>query len=382
MSAAQTTSPVLATAKRQTQWDPHTPGFGVRTYPSGRQVYVAQAGMNGRLRTVLLGPTSILSETEALRLARQVLWRAQGGDNPAQVRREALAAPPFDVVLDVFWRLREPSWKPSTRRTNGVYRRRCLDGAFKNKFIDQITQAEVARWFAETTDRLGPGGANQGMSILSTLFSKAEDWGYRRSGSNPCSSIRQNRRRVMERFLSKEELGRLGEVLASQRKAYSVHVAAILMILFTGCRVSEILELRWQDVRGQRLHLRDSKTGPRTVWIGEEGRAVLDSLTRRRGIERVFQDPRVHARAIRVTYFWHRVRELAELPNLRMHDLRHTYASHAAAQSETLPMIARLLGHRRVKSTARYAHLDDRDVVRAVEVVGAAVEGMLARRVT
>ena len=276
--------PALGTTKRQTQWDPHTPGFGVRAYSSGRQVYVAQARMNGRLRTVMLGPTSILSETEALRLARQVLWRAQGGDNPAQVRQEALAAPPFDVVLDVFWRLREPSWKPSTRRTNGVYRRRCLDGAFKNKFIDQITQAEVARWFAETTDRLGPGGANQGLSILSTLFSKAEDWGYRRSGSNPCSSIRQNRRRVMERFLSKEELARLGEVLASQRKAYPVQVAAILMILFTGCRVSEILELRWQDVRGQRLHLHDSKTGPRTVWIGEEGRAVLDSLTRRRGI--------------------------------------------------------------------------------------------------
>ena len=178
----------------------------------------------------------------------------------------------------------------------------------------------------------------------------------------------------MERFLSKEELARLGEVLATQRKAYPVHVAAILMILFTGCRVSEILELRSQDVRGQRLHLRDSKTGPRTVWIGEEGRAVLDSLTRRRGIERVFHDPKARTRAIRLTYFWNRVRELAELPNLRMHDLRHTYASHAAAQSETLPMIGRLLGHRRVQSTARYAHLDDRDVVRAVEVVGEAIE--------
>jgi integrase len=381
MSSALTVLSGFGTATRQTQWDPHTPGFGVRTYPSGRQVYVAQARMNGRLRTVMLGPTSILSETEALRLARQVLWRAQGGDNPAQVRQEALAAPPFDVVLDVFWRLREPSWKLSTRRTNGVYRRRCLDGAFKNQFIDQITQAEVARWFAETTDRLGPGGANRGMSLLSTLFSKAEDWGYRRSGSNPCSSIRQNRRRVMERFLSKEELGRLGEILASQRTAYPVHVAAILVILFTGCRVSEILELKWQDVRGQRLHLRDSKTGPRTVWIGEEGRAVLDSLTRRRGIEMVFHDPKAHIRAIRLTYFWNRVRELAELPNVRMHDLRHTYASHAAAQSETLPMIARLLGHRRVKSTARYAHLDDRDVVRAAEVVGEAVEALLARKV-
>jgi integrase len=154
--------------------------------------------------------------------------------------------------------------------------------------------------------------------------------------------------RPWQRFLSKEELGRLGEVLAGQRMAYPVPVAAILMILFTGCRVSEILELRWQDVRGQPLRLRDSNTGPRTVWIGEEGRAVLDSLTRRRGIERVFHDPKVHTRAIRLTYFWHRIRELAELPNVRIHDLRHTYASHAAAQSETLPMIARLLGHRRV----------------------------------
>jgi integrase len=94
----------------------------------------------------------------------------------------------------------------------------------------------------------------------------------------------------------------------------------------------------------------------------------------------VFHDPKAHIRAIRLTCFWNRVRELAELPNVSMHDRRHTYASHAAAQSETLPMIARLLGHRRVKSTARYAHLDDRDVVRAAEVVGEAVEAMLARK--
>jgi integrase len=127
--------------------------------------------------------------------------------------------------------------------------------------------------------------------------------------------------------------------------------------------------LRWSDVRGHRLQLRDSKTGPRTVWIGEEGRAVLDGIERRREVEWVFYNWSLGRPIGTLDYYWARIRDRTGFSTLRLHDLRHTYASHAAALSETLPMIGKLLGHKEVRSTARYTHLDDVDVLRTADEV-------------
>lgn len=197
------------------------------------------------------------------------------------------------------------------------------------------------------------------------MFIKAEAWGYRPEGSNLCSAIRLNRRRKMERFLSVQQLRRLGEALEAERVAYPTHTAAVMLILFTSCRSSEVLGLQWPAIRGQKLQLRDSKTGPRTVWMGAEGRAVIDGLPRRRNIEWVFFNPVTGGPIGRLDYYWARIRERTGFAALWLHDLRHTYASHAAALSEPLPTMGKLLGHRDVRSTAIYAHFDDGDVLRA-----------------
>jgi integrase len=325
-----------------------------------------------------LGSISLLTESEARRLARQILVRAQTGGNPAEDRTTALASPEFAAFLEEYWLRSEPRWKLTTRRTQGVYRRRYLDGAFKDQYFDQISQADVLKWFNRTTDTAGPGGANRVYAILNAMFVRAEAWGYRPEGSNPCSGIRLNRRRKMERFLNVQELRRLGEALEAERVAHPIRTAAVMLILFTGCRSSEILGLHWSDVRGQKLQLRDSKTGPRVVWMGAEGRAVLDSLPRRRSIDWVFYNPVTCRPFGRLDSYWARIRERTGFSRLRLHDLRHTYASHAAALSEPLPMIGKLLGHREIRSTAIYTHLDDGDVRRAAEDLDSSIAALTA----
>jgi len=146
-------------------------------------------------------------------------------------------------------------------------------------------------------------------------------------------------------------------------------------LLLTGCRYSEIIDLTWGEVKGQRLKLADSKTGARTVWLGEEARAILDRLPRGKAAERVFA--RADGGRIDLTHLWKLIHLATNLGAMRLHDLRHSFASRPAAMSETLPMISKLLGHGSIQSTARYAHLDDADVVEDAQRIGDMIASML-----
>ncbi|RYF47318.1 MAG: site-specific integrase, partial [Cytophagaceae bacterium] len=139
----------------------------------------------------------------------------------------------------------------------------------------------------------------------------------------------------------------------------------------------EVAGLQWSDVKGNRLKLRDSKTGPRTVWLGDQARAVIAALPRQRGVAWLFWNQVLCKPVLRIGNHWPSIRDRAGLPGVRVHDLRHTFASHAAMNRETLPMIGRLLGHRNTQSTSRYAHLDDNHVLGAAEQIGAAIERMI-----
>ena len=144
----------------------------------------------------------------------------------------------------------------------------------------------------------------------------------------------------------------------------------------TGCRRGEILNLTWGEVQGRKLKLTDSKTGPRIVWLGQEARAVLDGLPRGKKDELVFPFKGQSVSAI--DWFWRKLRRDAGLDDVRLHDLRHNYASLAARSSETLPMIGSLLGHRQVSTTARYAHLDDTSLLEAATEIGDEIACRLA----
>lgn len=370
------------TKARSTTWFEHERGFGLRLYPTGREVYIVQTRMAGRLRTITIAPSTIISQHQALTIARRVIAYAQVGHDPATDRDRIRSAPRFDNFVDEYWRRWSAQWKASTLATHGVYRRLYLDHAFPGIFIDELNESHVTQWFASLNNETGPGAANRCLTILANMLTKAENWGYRLENTNPCRAVRPNRKRQCERFLSHAELLRLGRVLAEDRTGEDrlkvVVASAVTLLLLTGCRSGEVASLQWSDVKTNRLKLRDSKTGPRTVWLGDEARAVIAALPRQRNVPWLFWNPTLHKPVLRLGNHWRSICDRAGLVGVRLHDLRHTFASHAAMNKETLPMIGRLLGHRSTQSTSRYGHLDDRHVLGAAEQIGAAIEQMIA----
>lgn len=366
---------------RTTTWLGIEHGFGIRHYATGRNVYIVQTRMGGKLRTITLGPASVLTRAQATQVARVVLAYARVGEDPASERKRIRSAPRYSDFLDEFWERWGTRWTPKTWNVNASYRRLYLQDAFQGLCIDELNEEHVTRWFAEVNRRTGPGAANMTLALLNAMLNKAEVWGYRLENTNPCRAVRMNRRNHLKRFLSHEEMQRLGTVLtrerASDKPMWALAAKAVTLLALTGCRRGEILGLHWQDVHGIRLKLRHGKTGPRMVWMGDDARAELDTCPRYKGVPWVFWNPTLSQPVKDLHKYWNKFRDDAGLRDFRLHDLRHNFASHAAMNKETLPMIGRLLGHARVQSTARYAHLDDGHALEAAEQIGAAVERML-----
>ena len=211
--------------------------------------------------------------------------------------------------------------------------------------------------------RSKPVTANRVIDILSKMLPLAEAWDLRSAGSNPCRTVRRYKERKRERFLSPDEIRRLGEVLdqAEAEGGASVYaVAAIRLLMLTDCRLNEVLFLRWDDVdrTAGELRIRDGKTGPRSVPLTPTVREVLAAVPRVPGNPWVIvsSSPGVHRRST-ILEHWYRLRSQAGLDDVRIHDFRHSYASRALALGVSLTMIGRRLGHTKVATTARYAHL-------------------------
>ena len=210
------------------------------------------------------------------------------------------------------------------------------------------------------------------------MLNRAEAWGLAPPGGNPCRFVARYRTRRRERFLTEAEFRRLGRVLAAMEAEgrLSAHAAAaIRLLMLTGCRCGEILDLRWEDVHPEagELRLRDSKTGPRAVPLSPAAARVLAELPRVAGNPWVIVGRKPGGRLSQITYHWHRVRARAGLEDVRVHDLRHSFASRALALGESLAMIGRLLGHSKIQTTARYAHLAGDSVKLSAAKVAASI---------
>ena len=236
-------------------------------------------------------------------------------------------------------------------------------------------------WFARATDSSGPGSANRCVDLLRTMFNKAEQWGYRLENTNPCTGQRKNRARRFERYLTPEQMADVGAILITDRngadRLQSSFATAVLLLMLTGCRHSEVLNLKWPDIVGQRIRLRDAKKGRRTVWLGSEARAVIDAIPRNSKVDWLFWNFHGGSQIKCVGHYWKSVQAKAGMSGLRVHDLRHTFASHAVQRAETIPMVGRLLGHAKISSTLRYAHLDDAHALAASQQIADAIEKMM-----
>ena len=347
-------------------WDRDLLGFGVRVYPSGKKVFVVQTRAFGRSKRVTLGEHgNPLTADQARKDAADVIARIKTGQ-PA-VPPEPAKEPTVAVLAGRYYREHvEMHCKPATVTHYRLMLRKHIVPALGERLVAEVEYKDILAF--HNSLHHSPTVANRAADILVKMFNLADAWGWRPSGSNPARSVPRFKVVKHERFLTREELYRLGEALraAPAGRLASAHAAgAIRLLVLTGCRRDEILGLRWDDLDfdAGKMRLRDSKTGARMVPMPRQAAEVFAGLSRTPGSPWVFPGRKKGTRLVNLNDSWDRVRKRAGLDGVRLHDLRHTFASRALALGEGLPMIGDLLGHRKVNTTARYAHLA-RDSVR------------------
>ena len=346
--------------------DKAVPSLSVRVYPTGTRTWTCTVdGRKASLGRVDLVPVED-ARRESLRL------QADGIAPKSDV-------PTYRAFALGVWR---ESWagrcKPSTvRGWDQVLKRRLLP-KFGPLPLDRITRQAVQGWFEEYS-RTAPGGANSALRLLRHSLKFAIERGL--IESSPAGSVLPNRRPRLSRFLSRDEIRRLNQALdrhAGGRRGMQADI--IRLLLLTGARKSEIVRLKHHEVYGDRLRLADAKTGPRTVHLGPEAREIVERRMDAPG-EFLFPSP-VHPE--RPLYgnlpLWHDIRREIDIEDVRLHDLRHSYASQCVIEGVPLPVVSRLLGHRDPAMTLRYAHVSDPDVEAAAERVGARISGLLSSR--
>ncbi|MEX2222775.1 MAG: site-specific integrase [Candidatus Rokuibacteriota bacterium] len=373
-------------------WDRELPRFGVKCTPASAKVYIVQYRTGRRLRRYTIGRhgapwTPDLARKEALRLLALVA----SGIDPAAAKLAGRTAP---SVRELAARVRTEHLVKRRAATRIEYERLLrlhILPALGSLAVADVGRPDVAKLHHAL--RKTPAQANRVVAVLSKIMNLAERWGLRADSSNPCRHVERNREQRRARFLSTEELGRLGQVLAQaargpltlparRKKAPAVTVtvspyalAAIALLIFTGARRGEILGLRWADVNLERgvLHLVTSKTGAPVVYLNAGARAILDRLPRVARNPYVIVGGRAGAHLVNLKDPWQVIRRAAQLEGVRLHDLRHTHASVGAAAGLGLPLIGALLGHTQAATTQRYAHLAADPVRAAAELVGARI---------
>ena len=361
-------------------WDDDLPGFGVRVMPSGRKSFLIQYRDSGRrTRRKSLGRYGTVTAEEAKREARELLSSVTRGGNPSEERLRKREAPTVEALCERFMSDYVPSHcKESTAKEY----RRCVDLFIKPAFgrvqAEEVQRSHIADLHHKNRDK--PYQANRTLGVLSVMFNQAEIWGFRADGSNPCRHVKKYEEKKRERYLSPEELSRLGQTLVDLEKEGIESQSAInciRLLILTGCRLGEIQTLKWDYIKGNSAFLPDSKTGAKRVYLGP---AALVALSE---IERIEDNPYVITGRLPGSHItdmqkpWRRIRKAAQLEDVRIHDLRHSFASIAVGTGESLPMIGKLLGHSQVQTTARYAHLADDPMQNAAERISTELARLL-----
>ena len=345
-------------------WDEEMHGFGLRVYASGQLSFVVQYRTVGRTRRMSIGKYPATTADEARKAARQLLAAVDRGEDPSGLRQDARNAPSVKELCKRY--LLEHVEKRNSARTAKEFNRiveRHIKPALGTLKVEKISRQDIARLHASMSAT--PRQANHTLSVLSKMFSLAELWGLRPDNTNPCRLIARYPETMRERFLSNEELARLGRTLIEGENQGTIpkeRAAAIRLLALTGCRLSEILELTWAEVDLEHclLHLSQSKTGPRLVVLGTPAKNLLKSLVQKEDTPQVLHnaDTGQPISVAMMENIWRRVRNHAELSDVRLHDLRHTVGTFAGQTGANAFLVRDKLGHKTLAMTGRYVSRD------------------------
>ena len=359
-----------------TVWDRQVGVFGVRIYRSGVKSYYTAIRQNGGFDRKTIALTTDMTCKTAREVALERLAAAKTTPSEPICLK--------DFVHDVWIPHHNIRTKPATQRRRGDALRHILP-AFGDKRMDAITRTELTYWF----DGLShiPSTANCALGIVSQIFNYAIAHGV--MGRNPARDIRRNKEQKRTRFLSHQEIEQLHKTMdayveANPSPSRRMQRDIVRLLLLTGCRLGEVLNLHWDEVKGNMLRIQDSKTGPRAVYLNAQAVDIIDRQQLMRPENNspfVFPSPVNPEKPIsQICQFWYFIRAEAGLNDVRLHDLRHSFASHAVMRGVSLPVVSRLLGHSRLSMTMRYAHVSDELVESAAEKVGSILAGYMDAR--
>lgn len=364
--------------------DDNLSGFYVRVFPSGKKVFGVRYNFHHRSHRYKIGEYGIITPDEARQKAVELLNEINKGNNPQAEKSLYNKAPTLKEFAKQYIEQHiKVRLKPSTQKEWMRMLERFIFPKIGNIKLQDICRADVA-YLHHSLHHI-PYQGNRCKEILSSMLNHAEMWGLRAENSNPCKYIKKYKEEKRERFLSPMELQRLGVALKDFEDGggFVSVVHCLKLLILTGCRLSEIQTLKWEyiDKGGCKFYLPDSKTGAKIVYVGEVVMKYLDVIFNDK--RRPKKNPWViwgkveGNRLSDIQNAWQRIRKAAELEDVRIHDLRHSFASSAVNMGHSLPMIGKLLGHSQVQTTARYAHLACAPVISAATEVSNNIYGLI-----
>lgn len=373
-------------------WDTALKGFGLKCTPTGRKIYILQYRVPGQgtptPKRFTIGQHGTWTPDAARKEAQRLLRDISQGTDPAytkslQKQTHTLKVFAAQYLSDYAEIHKKPRSVAEDRRNLEKH----ILPVLGSRQVDKITEGDVARLHRSL--RRTPIAANRCVALLSKIFELAEKWKTRPKGTNPCGDIQRYKEQKRIRYLSVEELTRLGTVLtqAERTNRHSVFVlAAFRLLILTGARLGEILSLRWDYVDRERhcLCLPDSKTGQKEITLNAPAWDILDRLPRIADHPFVLPGKRPNRPLRNIHWNWSIIRQTANLQGVRINDLRHSFASVGVGAGLGLPIIGALLGHTQATTTQRYAHLADDPLKEASDLIGQhlaqSLEGKLPKR--
>ena len=355
------------------EWDDAEPGLGIR-YRSGRKpTWYFQTRINGKSTKRSLGPVSELSVAEAREMARRERGEHSGA-TPPPTRAPTPPKSSLAEFAERYLRDGSPNWKPATIKAHRYVLSRFILPAFGERDLASLTAEDVATWWAGLD--AAAGTRNRTLAFLSGLIRHAELLGLRSPGHNPCQGLRRRKSSFKAYDLTSEDYKRLGSGIQSVAVNWPVEAAIIRFLALTGCRKSEARRLQWSMIDGRRAALPDSKTGPRAIWLAVP---ALELLAEQATVsDFVFAKRGKPVSNYQLDKVWRGIRESAGLPMVRLHDLRHGFASIAISTGETLRTVSGLLGHSDLQTTAGYAKFAEQPVRDAAARVAEQLQSALS----
>jgi len=396
----RTVDALKTTGKEYVHWDGELKGFGVRVRATGSKSFVAvyrTGGRNSPQRRVTIGSVGKIEAEKAREEAKAIIRNAELGHDHAAEKAKSRAELTFDKVCDLYLNEGCETKKASTLATDRGRIERHIKPLLGRKRIGEITRADIEKFMrdvangktsADVKTKLrgraivegGRGTATRTVGLLGGIMSFAVSRQLRTD--NPVRGVKRYPDRKGETFLSAPELAKIGDALTVMETegANPSAIAIIRLLAFTGARKNEIARLRWSEVDLERGYLRlaDSKTGAKIVPIGAPASEVLSRIPVLDRSPFVFPSSSGEGAFQGTEKIWRRVRERTGFPNLRLHDLRHSFASIGLARGDALPVIGAILGHADVKTTSRYAHLADDPVRQTADGISKAIAAALS----